>query len=164
MEIHILRERIYLDTSYLVDLAINRRDRKMALKFLERIKSKYREIFIPQTVIGESYLVVLKKSLEDEQNKNLQTLSSWIQRLAADLDNWTPPLKKDVLEMALDIKIHDYKLDYCDAVLAAHALLDLDASILFTKDGAIHESTVIQEKIEERCSSGKMFYLMSEIE
>lgn len=76
-------------------------------------------------VLGESCLMVMRKSEVALRTKNVIEFTDLIQTLVADLDRWTPPLTKKVLENAPRIRSTDFGLDYCDAVLVSHALLGL---------------------------------------
>jgi hypothetical protein len=106
--------------------------------------------------------MVLRKSEPDERNENVENPSKWIQRLATDLDNWTPPLDEPILKTAIEIRQNGYIIDYCDAVLVAHALLDPDANVLFTRDRGIHNSVTILEMVNKHRSGGRMLYIMSD--
>lgn len=153
-----------MDSTILIDSIIGERSSKTeATRVLERIKKKYRQVFVPQTVLGESYLMIMRKSGIQDRDKKIKTFSDLIQSLVTNLDEWTPPLNKDILEMSLQIRDSDYGIDYCDAVLVSHAILDLDADCLFTTDSKIHRSQLVEDRVQQRCSSGKTFYITDSI-
>jgi hypothetical protein len=92
----------------------------------------------------------MSKSNDSERKLNICKLLESLEKIVCNIGDCTPPIEKEVLKMALDIKNKDSFIDYCDAVLVSHAILDRDAHYLLTFDNAIHRSNIIQEKINER--------------
>ena len=60
----------------------------------------------------------------------------------------TPVPSKDEYEMAIEL-INKAGIESCDALLAAHAMLDSSAEILLTTDGRLQGSRYIKRKIKE---------------
>lgn len=140
--------RIYLDTKILIGKIIGSPSEKREYnQILIKIKKNYREIFIPQTVLGESFVKILEKSKSIEDDMIFFT--KMINGLT-DIKTQTPPLVRNILEMALDIQSKDeYNIGYCDAILVSHALCNTVDCAVFIIDKDVHQSTKIQNKLNE---------------
>lgn len=144
-------ERIYLDTNILVDAVLARDSIKSdARRLLHRIGQTSNEVYIPQIIIGESFATVIRKSNDGNIFTNIKNLSESIQKLIPDVGHCTPVIEKDVLEMVIELKKSDNRIDYCDSILVSHAILDKEARYILTTDNAIHRSDIVQTKISER--------------
>jgi predicted nucleic acid-binding protein len=146
-----LVERIYLDTNILVDAIVAKDSTKSdARRSLYRITIMSNQVYIPQIILGESVTTVIKKSDDGNRFTNIKDLIDWTQKLMPDAGHCTPVIEKDIIDMTIEIKKDDNRVDYCDAILVSHAILDREARYILTKDKGIHRSDIIQTKICER--------------
>lgn len=142
--------RIYIDTKILLDRIIGsapvKKDHK---EILIKIKRRYKEIIVPQTVLGEIYAKLLEKSNNIAEHTN--ELTNVIKGLV-DVKTQVPPLTKEILlktiEMESRNQYHTYSIGYCFLVLIAHALCSCDCAV-FMIDKAVHESEEIRNAISD---------------
>jgi len=136
-----------MDSSILVGRVIAsapiRQDYKQVLY---KIKKRYNEIFIPQTVLGESLAKILEKT-KDKDN-DVKDFMNVINELI-DIKSQAPPLSRDILRMAIEIQDEDEQnIGYCDAILVSHALCSQCDCAVYMIDKAVHHSHKIQTAIE----------------
>ncbi|MGC2575696.1 MAG: PIN domain-containing protein [Candidatus Nitrosopolaris sp.] len=155
--------RIYLDSNILIDLIIGGTAAKAdAKRELYRIRSSY-QIFIPQIILGESFSMVLHKSETHDRDKNMTDFWKCIEDIIKDTAKHTPPLRPEILEVALEIGKNDYKLDHNDAVLVAHVVTDKESTALFTSDQGIHNSKPIKDLVNQRRIEGNPIKVLDSI-
>lgn len=145
-------EAIYLDSNILISGIIGKDSQKMIFKsLLHRIMSRTNLVCIPQTVIGECFAVIVHKSYSNQERaKNIGELLEWVEKLTPDIGRCTPTIGKGIIKMALEIKEKDILIDYCDAILVSHAIIDENARYVITADRAMQHSEAIQSKIGDR--------------
>jgi predicted nucleic acid-binding protein len=141
-----------LDSNILISSIIGKDSQRTIFKsLLHRIMSRTNIVCIPQTVIGESFAVIVHKSSSNQERaKNIGELLEWVQKLTPDIGRCTPTIEKSIIQMALEIKESDMLIDYCDAILVSHAILDENARYIITADRAMQHSEIIQSKIDDR--------------
>jgi predicted nucleic acid-binding protein len=144
--------RTYLDSTILINAIIGKQGEKTFFqKTLNNLIRLNHEIYIPQIVLGESFVKIVEKSENSEKKRiNVNCLLEWIQKLNSDILYGIPSIRENIIETALKIKKGDNRIDYNDAVIVSHAILDKEARYLVTTDKAIHKSQAIQNKIVER--------------
>src|SRR5437867_3666881 len=102
-------DRIYIDSHLIINRIIGKGEAKSDAKsILYKICSHYREIIIPQIILGESLIKILEKSDEDEMSNNMTDFCDLIEETIQDIKKHTPPLRKEILEVALGISDDDW--------------------------------------------------------
>ncbi|MDF2737052.1 MAG: hypothetical protein K0S93_908 [Nitrososphaeraceae archaeon] len=132
---------MYLDTNIITSLIIKDDLFDDYDKLLFNIE-KYHEIVIPQIVVGETLIKIIEKSTN--KNKDVVEFTKFLIEKTKFETN-LPPLNDKILRMALEIKNEEPFVDYCDAVIIAHALNDGSDCSLFTTDKKVHDSQHIFE-------------------
>ena len=138
--------RIYLDTNIIVSRIL----KDALFEDYNRIWSKiekYHEIVVPQIVLGETLTIILAKS-RDKDNHVKEFTDLLLQNKILFKNN-IPSLNRNILRTALIIKEKEEFIDYCDAVLVAHAINDGRDCWVFTTDKQVHDSQHIFEMIQE---------------
>lgn len=108
------------------------------------------DVNIPQIIIGEAFAIITRKSSTDDLKEKVFDLVELIKTLVSDTDSCIPPVNQETINMAKEIKADDSFIDWTDAVFISHAIVDLDARIVFTTDADIQDSRVIYDKIKDR--------------
>ena len=138
--------KIYLDTNIILEIILKTGnlfpDYK---KIFYRITNNYL-IVIPQVVVGETLIKILEHSNTSNKDKNVYEFTK-ILETNVDFYHNIPPLYEKVMTMAVDIKQNVDNIDYCDAVIVAHAINDGSDCALFTVDTNIHNSDYISDII-----------------
>lgn len=141
-----------MDSNILISVIIGKDSQRTIFKsLLHRIMSRTNIVCIPQTVIGESFTVIVHKSSSNQERaKNIGELLEWAKKLTSDIGRCTPSIKKSIIQRVLEIKERDTLIDYCDAIFVSHAILDENARYVITTARAMQHSEVIQSKIDDR--------------
>ncbi|MFZ0513804.1 MAG: type II toxin-antitoxin system VapC family toxin [Candidatus Nitrosopolaris sp.] len=156
--------RIYLDSNIIIESIIDGPTAKSdAKRDLYRVCHSYTEIIIPQIILGESFLKILQRSETHEIPDNMTNFWKCIRETIQDMTKHTPPLSREILDVALRIRDNDYVLDYNDAVLVAHAITDKESTALFTSDKGIHNSLPIRNLINERKVDGNPLKILESV-
>lgn len=157
--------RIYVDGTVLITAIIGTSSEKQEARHaVERLLQH--ETVIPEIIMGEVITKVLQKSDSQHVQNNMSRLIDLIQKLLPEkkhLQGNTPETTKEVLETALKIRNDSTRMDYHDALLAAHAICDNEAEALFTFDNEIHDSQVIENLICKRRENGCPLRLLDDI-
>lgn len=142
--------RIYIDTGILVYRIIGSAPvKKEYNQYLNKIKSRYSQRIIPQTVLGESLLKIIERS--KNMDEDVRQFVSLVNELS-NVKNQFPALSKEILVKSLELRDDtEYKIGYCDVVLIAHALCSCCDCDVFIVDTAVHQSEKIQDEIS-KCS------------
>ena len=108
------------------------------------------EIRIPQTILGECFAILIRDSKNEDRKQNIFSLLERVQNLTSQMKICIPPVDDKTIQMARSIKDEDNRIDWTDAILVSHTIIDQDARYVFTTDTDIQESGIIQTKIHER--------------
>jgi predicted nucleic acid-binding protein len=144
----------YIDSSILVEAINSKNEAKNEAKdFLYRLARKHQNIQIPQLVLGETFLQIYEKYHSDnrELENRMGKFTKTLQDLIDDSKGHTPALTGEILRLALEIKGEETgpKPDFSDCVIVSHALVDRESLYLYIIDAAVHDSTIIAQKIKE---------------
>ena len=108
------------------------------------------DVNIPQIIIGEAFAVITRKSSTDDLKERIFDLVELIKTLVSDTDSCLPSVEENTINMAKEIMANDSLISWTDAVFISHALVDLDARIVFTTDKEIQRSNAIYNKLRDR--------------
>lgn len=155
--------RIYIDTSFLIDAVTGRNEEKSIQKReLDRIKNtSSMQVYIPQIILGESFAIVSRDSSSIDLEHNMTTLVKLIQKLVpeSNMRKCMPPINQEIIDKAKEVRGRDNRsdwkrMDWTDAIFVSHAFLDEEARILFTTDGKIQDSNLVSTMNDEREDKG----------
>ncbi len=149
------KERVYLDTSYLLELIKKRVTQKGGdaipdvQRSITRAKKNY-QIVIPQIVVGEFFAklpgrIDYQQNQLDFLNKFLDTLH---EILGSNFDGLLP-ITYHALIVLKDIMNYDNRIDPTDMVIIAQAATDQFSKILLTLDSKILSSKGLRDFVEE---------------
>ena len=136
---------IFLDTNIILKLVIKTDVTPDIQQSMYNIKKNYTEIIIPQVVVGETLVKLIEISKPHEKYANICNFVDFLEKKVGIYNN-IPVLYDKVMNTAIDIKNNVYNIDYCDAVVIAHAMSFGKTCALFTTDKKIYHSEYLNEQ------------------
>lgn len=138
---------IHIDTSILVSPLLDKGDKKQSAgkTLYNIIKSGDYHIRISQVVIGEAISNIYEKSRNDMIDSNMNKFIDTLFKLKAEIK----PLNKNIVESALGLHEIDNRIDFCDCIIIATAMID-NADILLMRSSEYVESEKLRNYIKGR--------------
>ncbi len=156
------KERVYLDTSYLLELIKKRVTQKGGdaipdvQRSITRAKKNY-QIVIPQIVVGE-FFAKLPERIEYQQNQ-LDFLNKFLDTLheilGSNFDGLLPITRDAIIVLKDMMEYYDDRIEPTDMVIIAQAATDQFSKILLTLDSKILFSKGLRDFVEELQKNGK---------
>ncbi len=130
------KKRVYLDTNIIVKRILkDDTSRDFDQEWYNLIK--HYDIIIPQMIVGETLTIILARS--KDKNTDVKAFTDLLQN-EIKMDTNLPSLNGNILNTALSIKRKEDYIDYCDAVLVAHAMNDGNNCWVYTNDTNVQHS------------------------
>ena len=140
-----IKKKVYLDTNVIIH-RILKDDLSQDYDQIWYDLKKYYDIIIPQMIIGETLTIILTRSKDKDKDVKVFTdlLTNEIK-----FETNLPSLNENVLRTALDIKRKEEYIDYCDAILVAHAMNDGNDCWVYTNDKNVQDSQHVFDMLRE---------------
>lgn len=134
---------IYTDANVLLTLANYKKVNRYVVDDL-RGDLFGKKVRVPQVVLGE-ISAKLYRGVDDplKRNEYCQNISGILDRFKPADDMFPPPTMK-VIECAKDLNNRDRYVKNMDALILAHAIVDEDATRLYTSDRSLRSEAVIE--------------------
>jgi len=139
--------RAYLDTYYLLEVVMKRRNKRTVEHLLSRIKSPSFKIMVPQIVLGEATAKIFSMCSENNESPCMlvEKVADLLQKYQINVKNCLPPPRKEAFAIMAELADRDEMLDATDIMILAYALADPDSKFLFTTDTKMLRNARIKE-------------------
>ena len=138
--------RVHFDSYYLLEVVFEGEYKEDAERLLYATSRGGFEVFVPQTVLGETVSKILAR---DGHEGMLDRLDRTLQKYGIDARRSLPPAPKRAFAIMEELRKRDERLDATDTMILAQVLADPDSEFFFTLDEKISDNRAIEEYEKE---------------